>query len=85
MFSHLREAFLCEGRGFSITLGYFINRTAGARLPDLLPPPAVCVCEHVDTKWQKTRALGKLGLWWTLVNQKLPAAALVWLLSKMKL
>lgn len=48
MFSHLREASLCEWRGLSITLGYFINRTAGARLPDLLPPPAacklVCVC-----------------------------------------
>ena len=64
MFSHLREALLCEGRGFSITLGYFINKTAGARLPDLLPPPAVrecvCVCEHVETKWQKTRAQGKV-------------------------
>ena len=68
MFSHLREALLCEGRGFSITLGYFINRTAGARLPDLLPSPAacicvcvwVCVCEHVETKWQTTRAQGKL-------------------------
>lgn len=63
MFSHLREAFLCEGRGFSITLGYFINRTAGARLPDLLPPPAVCVCasEHVELKWQTARARRKLA------------------------
>lgn len=88
MFSHLREASLCEWRGFSITLGYFINRTAGARLPDPLPPPAACVCarvsgcvcvcvrEHVETKWQTTtRALGKLGACWTLVNQKPPAAA----------
>lgn len=70
---HLRGAFLCEGRGFSITLGYFINRTAGARFPDLLPPPAVWVCvhmvcvgecmyvyEHGETKWQTARALGKL-------------------------
>lgn len=46
---HLRGAFLCEGRGFSITLGYFINRTAGARFPDLLPPPAVWVCVCVCT------------------------------------
>lgn len=62
MFSHLREALLCEGRGFSITLGYFMNKTAGARLPDLLFPPAVCVwvCEHVESKWQTARALGKL-------------------------
>lgn len=43
VFSHLREAFLCEARGFSITLGYFMNRTAGAALPDPLPLPAVCV------------------------------------------
>lgn len=39
--------------------------------------PQLCVCEHVETKWQTTRALGKLGAWWTLVNQKLPAAASV--------
>lgn len=60
MFSHLREALLCEERGFSITLGYFINKTAGARLPDPHSPPAVSVCEHVETKWQTARAVGKL-------------------------
>lgn len=62
MFSHLREAFQCEGRGFSITLGYFLNRTAGARLPDPHPQPAVSVCllEHVETKQQTARLVGKL-------------------------
>lgn len=71
MFSHLREAFLCEGRGFSITLGYFINRTAGARLPDLLPPPAVCVGPCGD-QMVDYRSFGKTG---SLVDSSEPKAA----------
>lgn len=71
MFSHLREALLCEGRGFSITLGYFINRTAGARLPDLLPPPAVCVWACGD-QMADNQSFGKTG---SLVDSSEPKAA----------
>lgn len=70
VFSHLREVFQCELRGFSITLGLFINRTAGVQLPDLQPPPAVYVCVSVMAphgtqselwwKWTTPR-----WLWWT--------------------
>lgn len=48
---------LTPGRGFSITLGHFINRTAGAQLPTC--SPAVCWLVHVETKWQSARAAGK--------------------------
>lgn len=64
MFWHLRGAFLCDGRGFSITLGYFINRTAGAQLPDPLPPPAVCMCEHVENQMADNQCSGKTRSRW---------------------
>lgn len=64
VFSHLSEASLREWRGLSITLGYFINRTAGARLPDLLPPPAacerVCVCVLVRVS---SRVYVRVSMW----------------------
>lgn len=65
MFSHLSEAFLCDCRGFIITLGYFISRTAAAWLPDLLPPAAACMCERVDTNCQETREKRREpSVWW---------------------
>lgn len=83
MFWHLRAALLCEGKGFSITLGYFINRTAGARLPDLLSPPAVCVWACGDQmafsqSSGKTARAWQIDWWfWFFLNQRLLAASVV--------